>query len=137
MKKSYLIIAAAAALFAACSDNDSFKEINNQQGSDAITFSTFTSKQTRAENSDALYTWAFLNNHTSFQVWAFKDIAPAADKAVFAGDVVAVSGTVADTKYEYSPLRFWDKTAGKYHFYAAAPSFGNNDAEKWELEEKL
>lgn len=128
MKKSFIIIAAAATLFAACAGNDSYKEIDKQENN-AISFNTFTSKQTRAENSSALYTWAFLNNHTSFQVWGYKDVAPDKDKPVFDGDEVTVGGTVANTTYTYAPLRFWDKTAGKYHFYAAAPA----DATGWEL----
>ena len=128
MKKSFIIIAAAATIFAACAGNDSYKEIDKQENN-AISFNTFTSKQTRAENSSALYTWAFLNNHTSFQVWGYKDVAPDKDKPVFDGDEVTVGGTVANTTYTYAPLRFWDKTAGKYHFYAAAPA----DATGWEL----
>lgn len=123
MNKNYIMIAAAAALFAACSDTDSLKEINSEENeNNAIAFSTFTNKQTRAENSNALYTWAFLNNHTSFQVWGYKDVTPDKNKPVFNGDVVTVDGTVDATTYTYSPLRFWDKTAGKYHFYAAAPA---------------
>lgn len=131
MKKSYLIIAAAAAFFASCGDNDSFKEINNQQGSDAITFSTYTSKQTRAENSTALYKWAFINNHESFQVWGYKDIAP--ETPVFYNTIVSVSGDETATTYAYDTLRFWDKTAENYHFYAAAPSAptGENPEWKW------
>ncbi|MBO4561756.1 MAG: fimbrillin family protein [Bacteroidaceae bacterium] len=132
MKKSYIIIAAAAAMFAACSDNDSIKQIGAEtNGNDAIAFSTFTNKQTRAENSNALYTWAFLNNHTSFQVWGYKDVAPT--DAVFKATKVTVSGEVESSTYAYDTLRFWDKTAEKYHFYAAAPATpdGDNPAWKW------
>lgn len=124
------MILAAASIFAACSDSNSLKEINSEENeNNAIAFSTFTNKQTRAENSSASYTWAFLNNHTSFQVWGYKDVAPDKNKPVFDGDEVTVGGTVAATTYTYSPLRFWDKTAGKYHFYAAAPA----DATGWEF----
>lgn len=130
------MIAAAVAMFTACQNTDSFKEARNEaNNSDAISFSAFSTKQTRAENSNALYTWIFVNNHADFQVWSFKDIAPSANDAVFDGTKVTVTGdgSLADTKYTYSPLRFWDKTAGKYHFYAAAPAFANDDAEKWEF----
>ena len=139
MKKSYLIIAAAVAMFTACQDTDSFKEARNEaNNSDVISFSAFSTKQTRAENSDALYTWIFVNNHADFQVWSFKDIAPSANDAVFDGTKVTVTGdgSLADTKYTYSPLRFWDKTAGKYHFYAAAPAFAENAAEGWDFEDE-
>lgn len=138
MKKSYLMIAATALLLAACSDIESFrKDVNSEETSNnAINFSTFTSKQTRAENSDALYTWAFINNHTSFQVWGFKDNAAAPDKPVFNGTTVTVSGDVSNTSYTYSPKRFWDKASNKYHFYAAAPAgpTGENPAWKWEFD---
>ncbi len=138
MKKGLLMIAAAATLFAACSDIESLKkDVNSEETDDnAINFSTFTSKQTRAENSDALYTWAFINNHASFQVWGFKDIAAAPNKAVFDGTTVAVSGDVANTIYTYSPKRFWDKASNKYHFYAAAPAgpTGNDPAWKWDFD---
>lgn len=137
MKKGYILIAATIAVFTACQDNDSIKEIRNEaNSSDAISFSAFSTKQTRAENSDALYTWLFINNHDDFQVWAFKDIAPAADKAVFDGTEVTVGSTADNTTYTYSPLRFWDKTAGKYHFYAAAPAFAENAAEGWDFEDE-
>ena len=46
MKKSYLMIAAAAAMFAACSSNDSFKEIDNEDV--LIGFETFHEKATKA-----------------------------------------------------------------------------------------
>lgn len=131
MKKSFIIIAAAATLFAACAGNDSYKEIDKQENN-AISFNTFTSKQTRAaENSTASYNWAFINNHTTFQVWGYKDIAP--ESAVFEATKVTASGDEATTTYAYDTLRFWDKTADKYHFYAAAPAMpeGENPAWKW------
>ena len=46
MKKSYLMIAAAAALFAACASNDTFKEFSNEDV--LIGFETFHEKATRA-----------------------------------------------------------------------------------------
>lgn len=133
MKKSFIIIAAAAISFAACSDVESMKDVNNNESdNNAISFSTFTSKQTRAaENSTALYKWAFINNHDDFQVWGYKDIAP--ESAVFEATKVSVTGDASATIYTYDTLRFWDKTAENYHFYAAAPAMptGDNPAWKW------
>ena len=131
MKKSFIIIAAAALILTACSDVESLKEVNNESNNNAISFSTFTSKQTRAENSTALYKWAFINNHNDFQVWGYKDIAP--ESAVFEATKVKVTGDAAATSYAYDTLRFWDKTAENYHFYAAAPAMpeGENPAWKW------
>ena len=136
MKKSFIIIAAAATIFAACAGNDSFKEIKNQEnGNNAINFAIGSEKLTRgdnaAENSNALYTWTFFQHQSDFEVWGYKIVDP--ENAVFgvndgAGTKVTVSeGTTAGT-YNYSyttdtePLRFWDKTSLNYQFYAASPA---------------
>ena len=131
MKKYLFVIAATALVLAGCSDNESLKK--DLQNSEAISFTSFTNKQTRAtENSDANYSWHFYNHHTTFQVWGYKNTS---ETAVFDGDVVTVTenssnvdGTAATTNsytYTYSPLRFWDKAATTYEYYAAAPS-GND-----------
>lgn len=136
MKKSLLFIAAAALAFNACQDTDSFKkDIKGNNSETTINFSTFTEKVTRgdnsAENSNAYYNWLFLDNHDDFQVWSYKSNAADKTKPVFDGTVVSVSKNGTTTKYEYSPLRFWDKIATKYHYYAAAPA---NPAEAWHFE---
>ena len=121
--KKYLFIIATAVIVASCSNLDTVKEI--QSGNDeVIGFESFTSKQTRAENSTANYGWEFFDHHTTFQVWGYKNTATV-DKPVFNGDVVTVSSDDAATPaytYTYSPLRYWDKAASEYEFYAAAPS---------------
>lgn len=122
--KKYLFIIATAALFASCAENDTFKK-DVQNNSEAIRFESFTSKQTRAENSQANYTWAFFDHHTTFLVWGYKNTS---ETAVFDEDIVTVTSDNAATPtytYTYSPLRFWDKAATEYEFYAAAPS-GND-----------
>lgn len=130
MKKSYLIIAAAAAIFAACQDTDSIREIKDQGTNNAaITFSTGSEKLTRAENSDALYTRTFFEHQSNFEVWGYKILDPTV--AVFgatnaAGTVVNVTNKSGVYTYKYDsetvPLRFWDKTSPNYQFYAAAPA---------------
>lgn len=115
MKKSYFIIASAAALFAACTDNDSFKEINNTEGPQ-ISFSTYAQKATRAENSDSTYTLDLKDHHLTFKVWGYKNTDK---KAVFLGDSVGYSTT--DSQWSYLINRYWDKTATTYEFYAFAP----------------
>ena len=127
--KKYLYIIATATIFAGCAGNDTFKK-DIQNNTDAISFTSYTDKQTRAtENSDALYKWHFFNHHETFQVWGYKNTS---ETAVFDGDVVTVTensanvdGTAATDNsytYTYSPLRFWDKAASMYEYYAAAPS---------------
>ena len=113
MKKSYLMIAAAAALFAACAQNDTFREINNTEGP-AISFSTYAQKTTRAENSDSTYRLNLKDHHLTFKVWGYKNTET---NAVFDGDSVGYS----NSKWSYLFKRYWDKTATTYEFYAFAP----------------
>ena len=114
MKKSYLMIAAAAAMFAACSNTDTFKEINNTEGP-AISFSTYAQKATRAaENSSSNYTSNLSVHHTTFRVWGYKNTSAT---AVFDGEEVRYS-----TAWSYTNNRYWDKSATTYEFYAYAPS---------------
>lgn len=121
--KKYLFILATATIVASCSDTDTYKkDIQNGNGG-AISFETFATKQTRAtENSTADYNWAFFNHHDNFQVWGYRNTNAA---AVFNGDVVTVTSDGAQSPtytYTYSPIRYWDKSALEYEFYAAAPS---------------
>ena len=51
MKKELLLIAAAATMLTACVNTEDFREISEAES--AIDFSTFTTKQTKAENSNA------------------------------------------------------------------------------------
>ena len=71
MKKSYLMIAAAA-LLVACSNNDTIKEIVTPDN--VIGFSTYTSKQTRAENSTNDNTDNLEAYNTNFKVWGYKNV---------------------------------------------------------------
>lgn len=125
--KKYLFIIAIATIVASCTDNDSLKKDVQNGNNDAISFESYTSKQTRAENSTASYGWEFFDHHNNFQVWGYKNTA-AVSNPVFNGDVVTVAEpdpTVTSPRvftYTYSPLRFWDKAASEYEFYAAAPS---------------
>jgi len=121
MKKSYLLIAAAAAIFAACADMDNFKEISKTEQGAEIAFSTYTQKATRAENSTSAYgAFDLKDHHETFRVWGYKNTE--AD-AVFNGDSVGynTSSTNSATKWGYLFNRYWDKTATTYEFYAFAP----------------
>lgn len=129
--KKYLFILATAAIVASCAENDSFKEINTPD--EAIGFSTYTGKLTRAENSSATEVDALEAYNTTFKVWGSKFFpdnyfSPADEdnnpdeERVFGidntGEIVSHNGT----SWTYSPARFWDKSATSYSFYAAAPS---------------
>lgn len=126
MRKNLIIIATTALVFAACSNNDSLKSDIQTGNEDAINFSSYTSKLTRAtENNTANYSWEFFNHHESFQVWGYKNTS---ETAVFNGDIVTVTSDGAATPtytYTYSPIRYWDKAATSYQYYAAAPKNAN------------
>lgn len=139
MKKSYLMIAAAAAMFAACSSNDTFKEIVDNNENVLIGFETFHEKATRATATDEISgPTNFTKAHGGFGVWGFKG-SPA--------NIVAASGTPAvvnisdDTKFTpvfenvqvwyvnestpsrgftYAVPKYWDKNM-EYTFFAYAP----------------
>ena len=115
MKKSYLMIAAAAALFAACSSNDVFKEIESQDT--LIGFDTYAQKATRSENSGESYSLNLKDHHNQFKVWGYKNTSVT---AVFSNEDVTYNTT--SSKWEYTNNRYWDKAATTYAFYAYAPA---------------
>ena len=51
MKKNFFMLAATAALFAACAETELVNEVNVEGTQQEIGFSTFAGKTTRAENS--------------------------------------------------------------------------------------
>ena len=108
MKKSYLMIAAAAAMFAACSNNDTFKEVDNQDV--AIGFDgKYVNKATRAEINEA---W-FQTSGKHFGVYGYKG----ESFALFTNEDVSWNGS----DWVHTTVRFWDKNATDYNFYAHAP----------------
>ncbi len=122
MKKNLLFIAATALVFAACSDNDLRNDLQDEQVE--IGFSTFTGKLTRAENSTATEKHALNTHHTAFKVWGYKTVS-GTPSSVFGesnGAGTQVDWNSTSSLWEYTPLRFWDKSATNYKFYAAAPA---------------
>lgn len=130
MKKELFLLATAAAMLTACVNTDSLYDVESLTVDDgSINFLTSTENITKgsnsAENSNATYTWLFLNNHDDFSVWGFKSNAPT--NPVFGSalsDDKSTTGVTVDASnnYAYSPKRFWDKAATSYYFYAAAPA---------------
>lgn len=120
MKKNYLFLAAAATMFTACVQSDLVSEIP-EAAPQAISFETFANKQTRAtENSEETYSGALETHHKSFKVWASKQL----DNNSYVNVYEAGSpGTVTyTTKWTANPIKYWDKAAKNYEFYAAAPA---------------
>lgn len=128
MKKSYLMIAAAATLFAACASNDLKNDVKDSSNSE-ITFSTYASLQTKgADNSGETAKWNLDNHHDDFDVWAWKYY-----NGAWISTAVYDKGKVdySSSAWTATPVKFWDKSAEKYYFYAAAPSSSN-----WRLNNK-
>lgn len=134
MKKQYFLMAMAATMFAACSQTEVIDEVVDNSTPKAIGFSTYVNGQTRAENSNQDYTWDLEDHHTTFKVWAYKNVA---DAKVFDGDVVTYTETSTDPstyEWKYTNTRYWDKAASWYEFYAAAPATNKHDNEiQWIL----
>ena len=121
MKKSYLMMAAAATMFAACTQADFVNDIP-ASAPKAIDFkSPFIGKSTRAENSSSNYTLKFSDHHQNFKVWGYKNVSTT---PVFDGKTVNVTlGEGAGSEiYRYDGLVYWDESATNYQFYAAAPA---------------
>lgn len=129
MKKNYFMLAATTMMLAACAQTDVVNEIAVEETPQAIGFETFANKQTRTtENSGADYSGNLSNHHTTFKVWASKLVAendPTTDVTSQYVPVYAdnAPGTVTYTSsWTAAPLKYWDKTATSYEFYAAAPA---------------
>ena len=110
MKKSYLMIAAAAALFVACAGNDVINEVVDEEI--AIGFEgKYVNKETRAEITQSWFSNADENH---FGVYGYKG-----DFQLFNNEDVKWNNTNND--WTHSTVRFWDKSATNYNFYAYAP----------------
>jgi hypothetical protein len=119
MKKSILFLATAA-LFAACT-NDSVRE-NIADDQVEIGFSTYIQKPvaSKADNSNAETLKNLEAYHQNFVVNGFKTVANA-ETQVFTDQLVTYNSADDKKVWEYSPVSYWDKSASKYSFYAAAP----------------
>ena len=110
------MIAAAAALFAACSDTDTFKDVDTQES--PIAFNQAINKVTRAYIEDK----EDLAGEGGFVVYGYKTLN---SWTSIAQDIYSAQGTNVKSDddgatWYYDNLRFWDKT-GTYNFYAVAP----------------
>lgn len=122
MKKNYFMLAATTMMFAACAQTDVVNEIAVEETPQAIGFSTYSGKATRAENNNnAVNTTDLEAHHPTFVVWSYKNTM---DNYVLGG-VRATATDIGGVKvWKYSPLKYWDKAATSYQFYAAAPDNG-------------
>lgn len=139
MKKNYFMLAATAALFAACAETDLVNEIAVEETPQAISFESFANKATRAEidNVTALQS-------AGFQVWGYK-YPTSANNIVWENEIDqttqattiernfftvfdGVDVTHSNGDWGYTNTQYWDKTS-KYNFYAVAPKDPGTDAD--------
>lgn len=143
MKKSIITIIAAASMLTACYDN---VKLNNDPefqptANDMIGFSTYSEKATRASETNSVNLYDF---YKTFDVYAWKN-SGADEQNVF--NHVPVEYFTTDTQgtyvyktvpakpstewgaswatsfkgWFYQEIRYWDKLATGYNFYAIAP----------------
>ena len=145
MKKSYLMIAAAAVLFAACSSNDLINDgpDNAQEKDSAIGFAAYSSKTTRADEDNSTYLHHF---YGTFDVYGWKTVNSSPSPVFnhvpvgyFGTNNTGANQTPPTVVYEssgkpgdewgtpftagwyYENVRYWDKVATAYQFFAIAP----------------
>ena len=128
MKKSYLMIAIAAIALVSCAGKELKSEVQEYNES-AISFDSYAGIQTKAadNNKDAVNKWLLENHNETFDVWAWKFYDGAwVTTAVYNKGVVTYNADGSETetyfKWDVNPIKFWDKSAEKYYFYAASPS---------------
>ena len=127
MKKFFLLAAAAVMVFASCSKND-----QPEQREAAIAFSSYTGRAISKADAGSFIGKGTteLIAGTKFGVWAYATGADPFDGTntsnVFMNNVevtYAGGGKDDETKYTYSPLRYWpnDEANNKLSFFAVYP----------------
>lgn len=145
MKKSYLMIAAAATLLTACMGNEKLTNvISEPTQNDRIGFVTYSEKTTRADQDNSVNLYDF---YKTFDVYSWKTVS-GTTSPVFSHTPVEyfTTDTQGDVVYHTSPakpsdewgaqsdwatnnfkgwfyesVRYWDKLATAYSFFAIAP----------------
>lgn len=128
MKKRYFMMAAAATIFAACSETDFVNPVPETE--QEIGFDNHVGKSTRAEITDE----TALADAGGFVVWGWKT--PTSNKdweenatQIFNGvNVFAQTENGDATTWTYTNKKYWDKTS-TYNFYAVAPYNPSSGAE--------
>ena len=104
--KKIILFAAIAAMAVSCAKTG---EVNPVSGK-AIAFDTWTSNLTKSVHTQ-------FASGSNFAVYGYKETEdPAAKTTVFNGDKVSYDGS----SWNYTGVRFWDRTTDKYVFFAVA-----------------
>ena len=133
MKKSYLMIVAAAALFSACANEVIVDKTAMKTQDQPFTFSAYANMVTKAGTNSAklqdfytvfgVYGWKTVNGSAKE---VFKNIPNEYFAADEAGTTVYTGGKPSDewsfaAGWYYENVRYWDKLASGYEFFAIAP----------------
>ena len=137
-----MVLVAGATIVASCSDSIQLnQEVRQTAQNEKIGFVTYSEKATRADETNSVNLYDF---YKVFDVYAWKDAAGQV-QSVFSHDPVEYFtkdtvgtvvyatapakpsdewGNINDTQYKgwfYKDVRYWDKLATSYNFYAVAP----------------
>ena len=137
-----LNLIAAGIVLMGCSSDPELDVQKQETGEQPIAFFSYAQKATRGENSKTSQSQNLEAYHTTLAVYGYKYILGVEQDPVFDNvklEYIDSLGT-GDGAWEYSPMRYWDKTAdGGYNFYAAAPYSVAEDAQydwAWDAETK-
>lgn len=127
MKKFILFVSVVALV--ACAEKDTFKETNEIP----VGFTkVYIENGTRAINKGPYTTDNFETVGNTFGVFGFKQTDTQTDAVVFTNQKVEYqtglstsAGYQSTTDWAYSPIKYWDKSATQYNFYAYAPYDGD------------
>jgi len=129
MKKTNLLIAAAALMVVGCAENTVLNETDEMP----IGFTkVYVENVTKAIKTGAYTTQNFETEGNTFGVFGYKQTSTQTDAQIFSDQKVEYkSGLSTDNGYNgttdwaYSPIKYWDKSATAYNFYAYAPHSGD------------
>lgn len=117
MKKSFIILAAAALVLTGCSNNDVKDNIETEV---PMNFQPYSENITRSTTNGNLEAY-----HSKFGVWAYKTVSDTKKDVMIHYEVDKQGTETVTWKYDgvgtNQYLKYWDKAASKYNFYAYAP----------------
>jgi len=129
MKKSLLIAAASAIILAGCAESDTFKPIEEipigftkvhiENVTKAITPGAYTTENFEAEGN-TFGVFGYKNTKTQTSALIFNN-----QKVEYQSGLSTANGYNATTDWAYTPIKYWDKSATSYNFYAYAPHDGD------------
>lgn len=121
MKKSLFIIAAAA-IVAGCASDGIRNTVYNDMNVPIGFGDSYLGKKTKAFVGEMSDSASLAKDGNTMKVWGWKDV-KGTKTQVFNDQLVQFNSasTQTTTKWEYSPLKYWDMAANKYLFVAAAP----------------